>query len=90
MGKKRCRDCEREKAEKQAARQMDRWLCIFDEDVWCSHSKVPKSLRFASVCQSCKHFADFEAKMDEEDEREMDEIDDILRNPEKHGYGDVP
>jgi hypothetical protein len=90
MRKQRCRNCKREKAEKQSARQMDSWLCIFDENVWCPHSKVAKSLRFGSVCQRCKHFADFEVKMIEEDERVMNEIDDILRNPEKYGYGGVP
>jgi hypothetical protein len=69
---------------------MDSWLCFFDENIWCSHSKISKSLRVGSVCQSCKHFAEFVAEMDEEDGRVMDEIDDILRNPEKYGYGGVP
>ena len=89
MGKRRCKDCERKKAEEEAARQMDSWMCFFDDDVWCPHSEVPKHLRVRSVCQNCRHFADFEAEMDAEDEAVMDEIDDMWRNPEKYGYGSV-
>jgi hypothetical protein len=90
MGKRLCKDCERKKAEEEASRLMDSWMCFFYDDVWCSHSKIPKSLRVGSVCQSCKYFVDFMAEMDAEDEVLMDEIDDIRRNPEKYGYGGVP
>jgi len=85
MGKKHCKDCRRKKAEKEAERLMDSWMCFFYNDVWCPHSEVPKHLRVGSVCQRCEHFADFEAEM----EREETEIEDILRNPEKYGYRGV-
>jgi hypothetical protein len=87
MVRKRCKDCRRKKAEEQAARLMDSWMCFFYDDVWCPHSKVPKSLRVGSVCQNCKHFADFKAEMDAEEEAVMDEIEEIHRNPAKYGYG---
>jgi len=50
MGKKLCKDCSRKKAEEQASRLMDSWMCFFYNDVWCPHSKIPKSLRVGSVC----------------------------------------
>lgn len=86
MGKKRCKDCRRKNAEREAARLMDSWLCYFDEDVWCPHSKIPKKFRLNSVCFRCKHMADFEARMEAEESAVLDEIEDIRRNPEKYGY----
>lgn len=83
---KRCKKCERERAERQAERLMESLLCIFSDEVWCKFDKVPKPLRVSSVCNGCVHYANFMAGMDAEDEALMDEIDDIRLNPEKYGY----
>ena len=86
MGKKRCRKCEHEKAERDAARLMDSWLCVFDEDVWCPHSDIPKKFRLNSVCFRCEHMTDFVADMEAEESAVLDDIEDIRRNPRKYGY----
>lgn len=83
MGKKLCKDCSRKKAEEQASRLMDSWMCFFYNDVWCPHSKIPKSLRVGSVCQTCEHFALFNAEMEKEDEKFFD----MVENPKKYGFG---
>jgi hypothetical protein len=86
MGKKRCGDCERWTAEKEAERLMDSWMCFFFNDVWCPHSKVPKSLRVGSVCQACEHFARFNAEMEKDEEK----FNDMVENPAKYGWGGAP
>jgi len=86
LRKRICDDCKRKKIELAEKRLMESWLCFFDENVFCPFSKVPKDRRVASVCHSCKHYARFMREMEEEDDRVMDEIDGIRRNPEKYGY----
>ena len=86
MGKKRCKDCEREKLRRAEERQMKLWLCFFYEDVFCPYSEGPLEKRPSSVCLDCDHYARFQREMAEEDKQVMDEIDDIRRNPEKYGY----
>jgi hypothetical protein len=64
--------------------------CMHVDGVYCPYPEIAKSRRFSSVCVSCKHFKLFIKLMDIEDERIMDEIDDIHRNPKKYGYGSAP
>lgn len=63
--------------------------CMHVDGVICPYPEVAKSNRMNFMCESCKHFKLFIKLMDIEDERVMDEIDDIRRNPEKYGYGSV-
>ena len=37
-------------------------------------------------CYKCREYERFMREMEEEDERVMQEIDDIYKNPEKYGY----
>jgi hypothetical protein len=86
MRKKHSKACERRKSELAEKRLMESLLCLFSDDVFCPSSKVPRWERISSVCSSCEHFGRLMRMMDEEDEKVMDEIDDIRRNPEKYGY----
>jgi len=58
--------------------------CVFFHDVLCSHRKSAKVF-IMNRCYECSHFLRFEHEMDVEDERVMDEIDEIR----KHGYDAV-
>jgi hypothetical protein len=58
---------------------VESWLCLFFDDVFCPYPKVSRENRAGSVCLGCQHYANFEREMDEEDERIMDEIDEIRR-----------
>jgi hypothetical protein len=87
MGKKRCRDCTRKELELAERRLVESWLCLFFDDVFCPFSKVAKDKRLSSVCLDCEHYARSMLEMAEEDERVMDEIDEMRKNPEKYGYG---
>lgn len=80
MGKKRlCKVHQREKLEEAERKLMDSWLCFFYDDVFCPYSKIPKEKRIGSVCLRCEHYARWEREMEEEDERVMNEIDEIRR-----------
>jgi hypothetical protein len=80
MGKRKlCKAHERERLELAERKLMDSWLCLFFDDVFCPHSKIPRLSREGSVCLSCEHYERFEREMEEEDERIMDEIDEIRR-----------
>lgn len=61
---------------------VESWLCLFFDDVFCRYSKIPEEDRVGSVCLRCEHYARFVREMDEEDERVMDEIDEIWRTGE--------
>jgi len=87
MKKHHCSGCERERLVDIQRKNVESWLCMFNDDVFCEHDKVPKSMRMNSFCVGCMHYANFMAGMDAEDEAEMDLIDDIRRNPAKYGYG---
>jgi len=58
--------------------------CVFFHNVLCSHRKSAKVF-IMDRCFGCSHFLRFEHEMDVEDERVMDEIDEIR----KHGYDAV-
>jgi hypothetical protein len=80
MGEKKlCKAHQREKLEKAELRLMESWRCSFFDDVFCRYSKIPKEDRVGSVCLRCEDYARFVREMDEEDERVMDEIDEIWR-----------
>ena len=52
--------------------------CVFSEKVLCSHRKSVK-FYIMDRCWECSHFLRFEQEMDEEDEKAMNEIDEIRR-----------
>jgi hypothetical protein len=52
--------------------------CVFFPDVLCSYRKRVK-FGVMDRCSKCPHYRRFEREMDEEDERVMDEIDEIRR-----------
>lgn len=52
--------------------------CVFLPDVLCSYRKDAK-VGIMARCWKCPHFVRFEREMDEEDEKMMDEIDEIHR-----------
>jgi len=56
-------------------------LCLFLLDVFCSYRKSDK-IRFMNRCLKCRYYKQFLREMAEEDEKAMDEIDQIR----KHGY----
>ena len=62
--------------------------CIFFDDVLCSFRK---DLRFGmmSKCFKCPEYRRFEREMDEEDERVMNEIDNIRKHPETFSREDL-
>ena len=55
--------------------------CLFLPDVLCSFRKNDKFV-VLDRCLKCPHYREFEREMDEEDAREMAEIDRIR----KYGY----
>lgn len=55
--------------------------CVFSVDVLCSYHK-DATFGVMNRCFKCPHYRRFEREMDEQDERIMDEIDEIR----KHGY----
>lgn len=52
--------------------------CFFSDDVRCSFRKDGRFM-VLSRCFKCRYFRRFKRVMDEEDERVMDEIDEIRR-----------
>ncbi len=52
--------------------------CVFLDDVLCLHRKDAKFVVMAR-CFECRHYRRFMREMDKEDERVMDEIDEIRR-----------
>ena len=53
--------------------------CVFWEGLLCSYRKDTR-VGMMGRCFKCPHYAKFEREMDEEDERIMDEIDEIRRS----------
>ncbi len=86
MGKRRCEDCRRRESELAERRLVESWLCIFSDYEFCPFSKVAKDKRLSSVCLDCGHYARFMLEEAKADERIMDEIDEIQKNPEEYGY----
>lgn len=62
--------------------------CVFLDDVVCSFRK---DARFGvmSRCFKCTHYRRFMDEMDEEDERVMNEIDEIRKHPETFSREDL-
>lgn len=61
-------------------------LCVLLSDVLCPlrvTQQQRKRFSVNSCCRKCSRFAQFNREMAEEDERMMDEIEEIR----KHGYG---
>ena len=56
--------------------------CIFWDNILCEHRKTT-GFGIMGRCFSCPHYERFLRMMDEEDEKEMDEIDRLRRE----GYG---
>ncbi len=52
--------------------------CVFSNDVLCSYRKDVNS-GIMSRCFNCSHYSRFKHEMEEEDEKIMDEIDEIHR-----------
>jgi hypothetical protein len=52
--------------------------CVFLEGLMCSHRRS-KRFSIAKYCFSCPHYLKFMREMDAEDEREMAEIDEIMK-----------
>ena len=57
--------------------------CVFFDDVLCSHRKY-EGFGIMDRCLKCRYYEKFLRVMAEEDERVMDEIDEIRRRFE-HG-----
>jgi len=62
--------------------------CVFLPDVLCAYCKG-KGFGVMARCFTCSHFRRFEHEMDEEDERVMDEIDEIRKHPETFSREDL-
>ena len=50
-------------------------LCVFYDDVKCSHDAIPKEKRAGSVCLNCAEYARFMLEMEAEDRLEEEEMD---------------
>ena len=57
--------------------------CVLFKDVLCSFRKDVRS-EIIARCFVCPQYRRFMAEMDAEDERVMNEIDDIREHPERH------
>jgi hypothetical protein len=57
--------------------------CIFLENILCQFVKTAK-FGIMARCFECPQYRRFQAEMDTEDERVMDEIDNIREHPERH------
>jgi len=55
--------------------------CVFLDDVLCSYRKTEK-VKVMNRCWKCEHYKRFLREMEEEDARDMEEIDFI----HKYGY----
>jgi hypothetical protein len=53
--------------------------CLFLPDVLCSYVKTEKSTGVMDRCLKCRHYKRFLREMAEEDEKVMDEIDEMRR-----------
>jgi hypothetical protein len=80
--KKLCKFHERKRVEETERKQMESWLCVFYDDVFCQYSEIGPNDRLCSVCQNCKYYERWEGQMEDEDERIMAEIDEILKTGE--------
>ncbi len=62
--------------------------CVFDDDVLCSFRKYA-GFGVMERCFKCDHYRRFEMEMEEEDERVMNEIDEIREHPDRYLRGEL-
>jgi len=62
--------------------------CVFSDDVLCSYRK-DVGFRIMARCSGCPSYKKFEREMDEEDERVMNEVDEMRKNPERFSREDL-
>lgn len=55
------------------------FLCLFKLKVFCSFVKSDRAFGIMDRCLKCKHYLSFLKEMEEEDEKIMDEIDEMRR-----------
>jgi hypothetical protein len=60
--------------------------CAFWDNVSCSFRKI-EEFGIMARCLKCPHYLRFVREMDEEDERVMDEIDEVRANPDSYLHG---
>jgi len=60
--------------------------CLFMLDVLCSYVKSERSVGVMDRCLKCRHYARFLREMAEEDEKVMDWIDNLRKDPERYRY----
>jgi restriction endonuclease len=60
--------------------------CLFLDDVLCSYRKDER-LTVLSRCFKCPHYERWQRMMDEDDERMMDEIDEMRKRLDRHSAG---
>jgi hypothetical protein len=60
--------------------------CAFWNNVLCSFRKI-EEFGIMPRCLKCPHYLRFVREMDEDDERVMDEIDEIRANPDAYLRG---
>ena len=53
--------------------------CLFKVKVFCSFRKSDKVFGIMGKCLTCRHYLEFLKEMEEEDEKIMDEIDEMRR-----------
>jgi len=53
--------------------------CLFTLKVFCSFRRSDKVFGIMDRCLRCKHYLEFLKEMEEEDEKIMDEIDEMRR-----------
>ena len=53
--------------------------CLFKLNVFCSYVKSQNFVGVMDRCLKCRHYEDFLLEMAEEDEKIMDEIDEMRR-----------
>jgi hypothetical protein len=59
--------------------ELPAWECVFFPDVVCSYRLTDKEFIILHRCMECSHHARFMREMEEEDEKTMNEIDEIRK-----------
>lgn len=62
--------------------------CVFWDDVLCSYLKDGR-FTVLGRCLKCRHHERWERMMDEEDERVMNEIDEMRKHPDRYWSGEL-
>jgi hypothetical protein len=90
-GKKlRCRAPEHRRLEERGREVYQSWLCVlYEDDVFCPHSEIPRDDRMSSVCMSCNHLKELEREMEKDEEEEDARAEAILRDPDAWVRGEI-